>query len=109
MERIETNEEMVSCRRYSLQFAEFVGHSAFVVSCFSWISEAEIRLSDHVFHDIPHHIGEPEVAAIDAIRELLVIEPEERENRRMEIVRVHLVLGRARAEFIGRSVDRPAL
>ena len=50
------------------------------------------------------HVGEAMVPAGVAIREPLVIEAEQVEDRGVEVVDVHRVLDRGEAGFVGRAV-----
>ena len=47
--------------------------------------------------------------ALRAHRKALVIEAEEMQNRRMQIVHMHAVLGRLVTKLVGRSMDDPPL
>ncbi len=47
------------------------------------------------------HIGEAEVAALEAIRQFRVIEAEQVQQRRVQVVDVDLVLRGVEAEFVG--------
>src|SRR5262245_48447971 len=55
------------------------------------------------------HIGEAEVAAAVAIRESLVVESHEVQDRGMQIVNVDSVFDGRETEFVGRAVADPAL
>lgn len=46
------------------------------------------------------HIGEAEIAALKTVRELQMIEAEEVQNGRVEIVHVDFVLRRVEAKFV---------
>ena len=52
---------------------------------------------DEIFHDVSVNIGEPEIASIVAIGQLLVIETEQRQNGRVQIVNMNFALYRRRA------------
>jgi hypothetical protein len=45
-----------------------------------------------LFHDIPVHISEPEVAAGVAIREALMVEAQQMQDRGVKVVNVNFVL-----------------
>ena len=62
-------------------------------------------LLDH----LPVHVGQAEVAAGVAVRQLLVVEAQQVQDRRVQIVDVDLVLDGGEAELVGRAVDVPAL
>src|SRR5207247_663547 len=68
-----------------------------------------IVLGDDVFNHVAEVIREAEVAAIISISQFLMIEAEEREDRRVEVVDVDFVLHRGAAKFVGRSIHRAAL
>src|SRR5215467_6268316 len=72
------------------------------IRCFTPLSEDLLR---HYAGDV----GQPEVAATEAVGQLLVIEAEQVENRGVEIVNVHPVLHRVIADIIGRSVNEARL
>ena len=50
------------------------------------------------------HVGEPEIAAVVTIRELLVFDAEQMQECGVQVVHMHLVLHRLVAEGIGRAV-----
>src|SRR5579872_459651 len=47
------------------------------------------------------HVGEPPAAALKQIRELLMLQPQEREHGCVQIVDMHLILHGAETEIIG--------
>ena len=51
-------------------------------------------------NEIPMHVGEPEVAPLELVGELLVIEAEQVQNGRLQIVNVHRIVGNVEAELI---------
>ena len=55
------------------------------------------------------HVGQAVVAALEAGRQLRVVEAELLQDRRLQVVDVDGVLGRREAEFVGRSVVEPPL
>ena len=60
------------------------------------------------FPDDPSvHVGQAEVSPCVAVRELLVIEAQQMEDRGVEVVNVHLVGRRGEAELVGGSVNMP--
>ncbi len=61
-------------------------------------------LRENVLHHTPVDIREPIIAPIVAEREPLVIEPEQMQQRRVQIVHVDFILHRAVAKFIRRPV-----
>ena len=54
---------------------------------------------------MPVHVGEAEVAALEAVGELLVVEAEQVQDGGVQVVDVDLALDDAEAEFVGRAVD----
>ena len=54
------------------------------------------------------HVGQPVVAAAEAVGELFVVEAQEVQDGGVEVVDVDLVLQRVPAEFVGGSVDHAA-
>src|SRR5262249_25306964 len=64
-------------------------------------------------HDLPNHhpmhIGQPKIASRVAIRQPLVIESQEVQDRRVQIVHVDAVLLGGEAEVVGGTVDVAAL
>src|SRR3954470_5848645 len=65
-------------------------------------------LREDLLHDVSFHIREAEVAARVAIREALVIESHEAQDRRGEIVDPHGVSHRGEAKLVGAAVSGAA-
>src|SRR3954447_1278993 len=65
-------------------------------------------LSQNILHDFAAYIRQPEIATGIAIRQLLMIEAEQREHGCVQVVDVNRVFSRAEAKFIGRAMDMPA-
>src|SRR5690242_10738784 len=63
------------------------------------------RSSQQIAHDMSVHIRQSKIAAGVAIGKLLVIEAQRVEQRRVQIVDMHSILGSSESEFVGRSVD----
>ena len=55
------------------------------------------------------HIRQPEIAAVEAVGQFLVVESELIENRRVEIVHVDLVLHGPETKLVGRPMGRTGL
>src|SRR6185295_15260267 len=55
------------------------------------------------------YVGKPEIAASVTVRKLLMIEAEEVQQSRMQIMHVHFVLGSGKAEFVRRAIDDATL
>ena len=62
---------------------------------------------ENFLHHMPAHIGETKRAAVKSVSELLMIEAELVENRRVQIVHVNFVLHGEMAEFV-RGPERKA-
>ena len=60
-------------------------------------------------YDTSMHIGQPEITTRISVRELLVIEAEQMQQRRVQIMHVDLVLRRCESELIRRPVNEPLL
>jgi len=56
---------------------------------------------------MPVHIGEPEVTPLGAEREPLVIEAQAVQDRRLQVVHMHLIAGDVKAQFVGLAVADP--
>lgn len=62
-------------------------------------------LSFHnVMDDIPKHIRQPHVATVVTVGEFQVIQAQEVENRRVDIVHVHGVMNGVHAKVIGTTI-----
>src|SRR5438477_7111775 len=63
-------------------------------------------------HDALHHLAEvvrePEIASVVAVGQFLVVEPQQPQDRGVQVVHVYFILDRARAELIRRAVNRAA-
>ena len=57
------------------------------------------------FTTVPVDVGQAEVAAAVAVRQLLVVEAHQVQDRRVQVVDVDAVLDRVEAELVGRAVD----
>src|SRR3954466_9033567 len=67
------------------------------------------NLSQQRFHDLAFDIGQPIIAALESEREPFVIEAEQMQNRRLQIVNENFVLRDAEAELIRFAVRESAL
>jgi hypothetical protein len=65
--------------------------------------------SEYVLHHVPMHIREPEVSALEAVRELCMIDAQQVEHRGVEIVNVDRALRGVVAKLIGGAVRDPSL
>jgi hypothetical protein len=65
-------------------------------------------LRQNVLHDLAVHVGESDVAAAEAERELGVIDAEEVEHRRVQVVDAHFVLDSLVTEVVRRAENRAA-
>src|SRR3954462_4707420 len=74
------------------------------------LAERSMRGSgDDVVDHGTGHVGEAEIAAAVAIGQLRVIDAEQVEDRRVEIVNVHRLVDRLEAEVVGGAVTHPPL
>src|SRR5262245_48152898 len=78
-------------------------------SCAARKTSGPRQLRHDLPHDLPMHIGQPEVAAAVAEGELLVVEADEVEDGGVEVVDVDAVFDGLVAEFVGGAVDVAAL
>ena len=62
----------------------------------------------NLLHDVPVHVGEPEISARVAEGQRLVIEAHEMENRGVEIVDVDGILHDVDSQFVGHPVGHSA-
>ena len=58
-------------------------------------------LGEDRLNELAVHISEPEIATLKSIGQFFVIEAEQMQNRRVQIVHVHFVAHDPEAEFIG--------
>src|SRR5436190_4981973 len=65
-------------------------------------------LRDNVAQDIPRNIGQPEIAARMAISELFVVEAEQVQHGRMQVMNTRAIFRGAKTKFIRRAVNRAA-
>ena len=52
------------------------------------------------------YVGQAEVAALEAVGQLLVVQAEQVQDRRLQVVDVDAVLGDVEAELVGRADGR---
>ena len=67
------------------------------------------KLSKNRLHHVAGDVGQPEIAAAVAVGEPRVIEAQQVQHRRVQIVHVHRVLHGFEAEFVGGAVRHAAL
>ena len=53
------------------------------------------RLTKNVLHDAAIHVGQSEIPAVMRIREPFVVDPQQVQNRRVQVVQVHSAPGPA--------------
>src|SRR6266446_5863578 len=70
---------------------------------------AAVRSRDDLLHDLAVVVREPKIPPVVTILELLVVEAQQRENGRVQVVDVAAVLHRARAELVGGAIDHATL
>ena len=61
-------------------------------------------LRQNIVHDPAVDVGQPEVAAGEAVGEPLVVEPHKMQNRRVQISHVNLVFGGPQPDRVGGAV-----
>ena len=61
----------------------------------------EVSLRDDFFDHFPVHVGEPHVSAVEPIRQILVFQPQQIQNRRVQLVDALRILERRVAVLIG--------
>src|SRR5262245_62654471 len=66
------------------------------------------RSRQNPVHDIPGDVGEPEVATVVPVRELLVVEPQEVQDRGVQVVDAHPAFDGPEADVVGRPVMHAA-
>src|SRR5687767_4711808 len=66
-------------------------------------------LCQDVLHYVPVHVRQPEVAALEPMRESLVVEAEQVEDRGVEVVDVDGVFDGVEAEVVRLAVDHARL
>ena len=67
------------------------------------------RLSENFAHHLTVHVGQPEVSAGVMERELFVVEAEQVQNRRLQIVDVNGINRDVKAKLVRLAVDNSAL
>ena len=65
--------------------------------------------SDDVSHHSAGHIGEAEITSGIAVRESLVIQAQQVQDRRVQVVHVHSTLNRLVTDFVGLAVAEARL
>ena len=68
-----------------------------------------VNSGNQFLHDMPGDIGEAEISSGVAIGELLVIEPEQRQNRGVKVVDMNFICDRLKSVFVRRTMDIAAL
>ena len=66
-------------------------------------------LGEEFFYDMPVHVCEAEVTALELVSELRVVDPEEMQERRLEVVNMHRILHDVVAEVVGFAVHHAGL
>ena len=52
------------------------------------LGESRLRSRDELVHDLPRHVGQPEIAPLEAVGQASMVEAEQLQDRRVEIIRV---------------------
>src|SRR6266850_1803939 len=71
----------------------------------SGIEDGASGLRQERFDDFAFDVGQPKIAALESIGEFRVIEAEQVQQSRVEIMHVHLVLNDMKTEFVGFAED----
>ena len=66
------------------------------------------RSRNEILDDFSGYVGQPEIAALKTVGQPSVVESEQVENRRVNVVNVHRFLDRLENELVGSAVNRPA-
>src|SRR5262245_51769902 len=67
-------------------------------------STAPAASGQNFLHHVAVHIGQPEVAALEPEREPFVVDPQQVQHGRLEVVHVHRLVGNVVAEIVGGPV-----
>ena len=59
--------------------------------------------SQDFLHHVAMHIRQTEIATLEAERQFQMIEPQEMEDRRLEIMDMHAILRGSESQFVGRA------
>src|SRR5438270_294792 len=81
--------------------------TSFAAECRVWRLGERPGSYQNFLHHLPIHIGQPEVAAGMPISQLLVIQPQQVQNRGMQVVIVNPILDREIAVVVGGSIAKP--
>src|ERR1041385_5143355 len=105
--RTDTTTWSISWFRWSMSRCQFTGVLDHVPPIVATPKHPLLR--QDVVHDAPVDVRQAEVAARVAVGQPLVVEPQDVEERRMQVVHVHRVLHRTEPEVVGLSVGQSAL
>ena len=61
--------------------------------------------SDECFHHVAVHVRQPHVAAAEVERQPFVVDPEQMQDRGVQVVDMHFVFDRVVPVLVGRAVD----
>jgi hypothetical protein len=96
--------------RYKLSVTQFEAQLDGLLELRIPSPESRVPTSGHDLRNDPSgDVRESHVAAVEPIRQPRVLDAEQVQNRRVQIVEVDRLLGRLVAELIARSDDLPAL
>ena len=70
---------------------------------------AEGTSSHNLRDQLTVYVGKPKVTAVEEVRQALVVQAQQMEQRGMDVVVVHNLLGRLIAKLVGGADDLPAL
>ena len=58
-------------------------------------------------HNLPVHVGQPEVSSLESVGQFLVVEAEQVQQRGVQVVDVDRIFHRPKAELVGLAIDLP--
>src|SRR5436190_848174 len=90
-------------RKSDLRFSDFVIRSSFVISASSFVLLDQLR--QQIADNPPLNIREPEIAPIISISQLFMIETEDLQDGRVQVMHMNFILHRGPAKFIRCAVD----
>src|SRR5437870_8975373 len=67
------------------------------------------RLCQQFLHELSVDVGEPEIAALEAISEFGVVKAEEVQQRGVQVVDVDTIFGHVESELVGLAQSGPGL
>src|SRR5262249_16466207 len=89
--------------------ARFIGPNLWGNSLPGGYETPNQRSREQIAHHLAVDVGQPEIAALEAVRQLLVVETEQVQDRRLQGVDVDGVFGGVEAQFVGGAVGLAGL